>query len=186
MKKTTGRRKRGKSNTYPTGRGAVSALEPSVGSTPDRRARVVSLSARRLADANERAYRKRGVRALYDIKTFLKLSDADLGEIFDGIQRQAIQKWFQDGVPVDRVPEVDRIAEIVRELSKRFKIQRLPEVVRSPMPVFENRTIMDALRIGGSEPMFEFFRRWEALTPGAEPIRIEDYSTRKGARLAPR
>lgn len=134
------------------------------------------LSARAVADAMDRAFRARGSRELLTIKSAFQLSSAELGELFGGVSRQAVEQWMERGVPIERAADVDRIAEVTLELRKRFKQQRLPAIARRPMTVFGNRSILTTLKTEGVGPIHEFFRRWEALVPGAEPISVGDFS----------
>ncbi len=145
---------------------------------------VVKLDARRMASALERTYRTQGSRELVTIKDLFQLTSSELGVLFGNVSRQAIDQWFENGVPTERVADVDRVAEVAEALGRTFKTQRLPAIVRGPMAVFDNRSIFDVLRTDGVGPLHEFFRRLEALIPGAEPIRAGEYATGKVAHVA--
>lgn len=145
----------------------------------------VQFTARTLANAMERVFRARGSHELLTVKTAFALTPKELGGLF-GVSRQAVDKWMDSGVPTRHVAEVDRVAEIARDLKRRFKAQRLPAIVRGPMAILDSRSIYDVLRDEGVEPIHELFRRWEALIPGAEPIRAGQYVRRKDALVAAR
>lgn len=100
----------------------------------------------------------------------MRLSGPELGTLFD-VSRQAIEQWADKGVPIDKMAAIDRLVEVVDGLSERFKAPRLPAVVRAPMPILDNRSILDVLRDDGPPAIFEFFRRWSSYVPGVDPIR---------------
>lgn len=142
---------------------------------------TVKLTPRRMADALTRTYRRKGMRELVTIKDLFQLSSAELGELFGGVRRQAIDQWFDVGVPTERVADVDRVAQVASNLGTIFKKQRLPAIIRGPMQALDNRSIYDVLRTEGVAPIQELFRRWAALIPGAEPIRAGELSDRTDA-----
>src|ERR1700759_1413738 len=84
------------------------------------------------------------MRQLRFIRETLQLSGPDLGAIFN-VSRQAVDQWQSAGVSPDNLANIDRMYEAVFELSKRFKPQRLPAVVRSPMPILDDRSILQTL-----------------------------------------
>jgi hypothetical protein len=133
----------------------------------------VRFSVQALAKAKTRAFRAQGSRELLTIKNAFQLSSPELGSIFGGVSRQAIDKWLEDGVPNDRVAEVSRVAQIAEELARLFKAQRLPAIVRGPMRGLDNRSILEVLSSEGSTPIYLLFRMLRELVPGAEPIRRE-------------
>lgn len=113
-------------------------------------------------------------RQLAQIQETLRLSVADLGKIF-GVTRQAVDQWRSASVPVDKAAAVDRVAECVEELARRFKPQRLPAIVRQPLPILANHSILHTLQSDGPAAIYEFFRRWSSYLPGVEPIRPGQY-----------
>lgn len=111
---------------------------------------------------------------LATIRDTLQLSGNELGSLF-GVTRQAVEQWQGKSVPVEQALRVDRVAEVVGELAKRFKPQRLPVVVRSPLPILDDRSILETLRTDGPPAIYEFFRRWSSYIPGVEPIRAGEF-----------
>lgn len=109
------------------------------------------------------------------IREALQLSGSELAALF-GVTRQAIEQWETRTVPLDKAAKVDRVAEVVGELAKRFKPQRLPIVVRNAMPILDNRSILETLQTDGPPAIYEFFRRWSSYIPGVEPIRTGEFT----------
>lgn len=112
------------------------------------------------------------------ISAALQLTAAELGRVFGGVSRQAVEQWGTRGVPLERSAEVDRVAEIVTELGRRFKPQRLPVIARGKMPILNDRSIIEVLSTQGTAPIHEFFRRWDSYVPDVEPIRENDFPSR--------
>jgi hypothetical protein len=119
------------------------------------------------------AYHAQAVRQLDRIREILQLSGPELGSVF-GVSRQAIDQWRDNGVPPEKLAAIDRVSETVDELSKRFKPLRLPAIVRAPMPILDNRSILRTLHDDGPAAIFEFFRRWSSYVPDVAPIRAGD------------
>jgi DNA-binding transcriptional regulator YiaG len=119
------------------------------------------------------AYHTEAVRQLRRIRGVLQLSGPELGSVF-GVTRQAIDQWCDNGIPPEQLASIDRVSETVDELSKRFKPLRLPAIVRAPMPILDNRSILRTLKDDGPSAIFEFFRRWSSYVPDVEPIRRGD------------
>ena len=109
------------------------------------------------------------------IRETLQLSSNELAGLF-GVTRQAVEQWEIKNVPVDKAAKIDRVAEVVSELAKRFKPQRLPAVVRNAMPILDNRSILQTLQTDGPSAIYEFFRRWSSYVPGIEPIRAGEFT----------
>jgi hypothetical protein len=107
---------------------------------------------------------------LQHIRAALQLSGPELGSIFN-VTRQAIDQWSEKRIPADKLANIDRVNEVVEELSKRFKGPRLPAIVRVPMPILDNRSILKTLQEDGAAAIFEFFRRWSSYVQDVAPIR---------------
>lgn len=86
------------------------------------------------------------------------LTKAETGRLF-GISRQAIDKWYKKGVPTSRVADVKRVAGVARALHARFIPDRIPQIVREPLPGLQHQTILDALRRGGSVNVLALLNR---------------------------
>lgn len=171
MKHTANRPRSGQKRSAPRKRSATFAVEPG-----SRRAVAISATAivpvpsrrrTRNFDATTR-------RQLGQIQETLRLSVADLGKVF-GVTRQAVDQWRTASVPVDKAAAVDRVAECVEELARRFKPQRLPAVAREPLPILCGRSILQTLQTDGPAAIYEFFRRWSSYLPRVEPIRPGQY-----------
>lgn len=111
---------------------------------------------------------------LQRIRSTLQLSGSELADLF-GVSRQAVEQWETKSVPIDKAAKVDRVAEVVDGLAQRFKLQRLPIIVRKPMPILDDRSILETLQTDGPRAIYEFFRRWSSYVPGIEPIRPGEY-----------
>jgi transcriptional regulator with XRE-family HTH domain len=99
----------------------------------------------------------------------------EVGRLF-GVSRQAIEQWLRrDVIPVEHRADVDRMAEVAGELSKRFKTDRLPAIISTELPILDNRSISETLQTDGPLAIFELFHRWSAYIPGSEPIRAGEF-----------
>jgi hypothetical protein len=111
---------------------------------------------------------------LNEIQETLQLTGNDMGRIF-GVSRQAVEQWRSRTPPVDKAAAVDRVADCVAELARRFKPQRLPAIAREPLPILAGRSILQTLESDGPAAIYEFFRRWSSYIPGVEPIHPGEY-----------
>jgi hypothetical protein len=90
-------------------------------------------------------YGKRGAVDLQAIASIFGLTHREIGELF-GVERQAVQQWFKNGVPLLRVADVGRIAQAARALHDYFKPERIPQIVRQRVPAFRGKTVLDMAR----------------------------------------
>lgn len=98
-----------------------------------------------------------GTKTLAEIKNALDLSAADLGRIF-GTSRQAVDQWMDRGVPPSRTAEVERVGDVVRYLRKKFKVDRLPQVVRNEVPALGQRSMLQVLIDDGAASLHDYLR----------------------------
>lgn len=116
------------------------------------------------------AHHAHAIRQLDRIRDVMQLSGPELASIL-GVSRQAVEQWRDSRIPVEKLARIDRVSETVDELSRRFKPLRLPAIVRAPMPILDNRSILQTLKDDGPVAIFEFFRRWSSYVPDITPIR---------------
>ena len=127
---------------------------------------VKSLDATTLNAVFNRVYSRRGTRALARIFTTFGLKKAEVGRLFN-VTRQSIDEWALKGVPHGRIADVERVAELALTLQKRFKRERLPQIVRAPMPGLNDQNILQAIRAKGVVPVFEMLERAFSYIPAA-------------------
>ena len=96
---------------------------------------VASLDRRRAVDAFRRTIETWG------------LSQAETARLF-GVSRQAIGKWRRRGVPPDRAGAVADLAAATDLLVHHLKRDRIPAVVRRPIPVLDGASLVDLLGRG--------------------------------------
>ena len=75
------------------------------------------------------------------------LSQAEAARLF-GVSRQAIGKWRQRGVPPERARAVADLAAATDLLLHHLKRDRIPAVVRRPIPVLDGASLVDLLKRG--------------------------------------
>ncbi len=121
------------------------------------------VDSRAMSASLERAFRRRGVRRLYSIQRAFQVNARELGELF-GVTRQAVDQWMQRGVPTDRFADVDRVAELADELSRTFRRDRLPSIVRAPLPGLDNASILETILARGTARAFELVERLHSWT----------------------
>lgn len=96
---------------------------------------VASLDRRRAVDAFRRTIETWG------------LSQAEAARRF-GVSRQAIGKWRRRGVPPDRAGAVADLAATTDLLVHHLKRDRIPAVVRRPIPALDGASLVDLLGRG--------------------------------------
>lgn len=109
-------------------------------------------------DAHLRIYGKRGARSLSHLAAIFGLNKSETGRLF-GVTRQAIDEWYRKGVPPGRIADVGRVADLADALHRRFVSERVPQIVRSPLPGLGDATILEALRAHGTAPIFDLLDR---------------------------
>jgi len=117
--------------------------------------------------AHRRVFARRGVHQLVSIMTAFGTSPADTAKMFN-VRRQSVDKWMRVGVPQDRLADVGRVAQSAAALRGFFRPERLPEIVRGPLPALGDRTILDALSSRGPEAIFELVDGLRSWTPPSE------------------
>ena len=127
----------------------------------------VRLGVKRVSEALERAFRRRGTRKLVAIQGHLGVNARELGQIFGGVTRQAVEQWMQRGVPVERYADVDRVAELAEQLAATFERERLPSIVRAKLPALDGRTILESIERDGPVRAFALLERLHSWSPGA-------------------
>jgi hypothetical protein len=116
--------------------------------------------------AHERVYQRIGERDLATIEATFQASPAELGRLFGGISRQAINKWLDDGVPAPRLADVGRVADVARRLRRTFRRERIPAIVRQPNPGLGGESVLEVLaRTGGADRVNDALDRLTSYVP---------------------
>ena len=134
---------------------------------PARRWRLEPAS---LIAAHRRVFARQGIQQLVSIMTSFGTSPAETAKLFH-VRRQALNKWMRVGVPQERLADVGRIAQSATALRAFFRAERLPMIVRGPMPALAERTILDTLATDGSDPIFALIDGLRSWTPPSENAR---------------
>lgn len=72
------------------------------------------------------------------------LSQSKAAQLF-GVSRQAVSKWTDRGVPSDRVEAVADLAAATDLLVHYLQRDRIPAVVRRPIPALRDRSLIELL-----------------------------------------
>ena len=75
------------------------------------------------------------------------LSQAEAARLF-GVSRQAVGKWLRRGVPPERAGAASDLAAATDLLVRHLKRDRIPAVVRRPIPSLGGVSLMDVLARG--------------------------------------
>mgnify|MGYP000091147065 CR=1 FL=1 len=86
------------------------------------------------------------------------LSQAQTARLL-GISRQAVGKWLERGAPTERAALVCDLAAATDLLTHYLKRDRIPAVVRRPIPACENLSLLDLLEQGRSAQLLELCRQ---------------------------
>jgi len=91
--------------------------------------------------------RKRAGHALARVHEVWGLSQADSARLF-GVSRQAVGKWLDQGVPVDRAEAIADLGAATDLLIRYLKRDRIPAVVRRPIAPPVGMSLLDLLARG--------------------------------------
>jgi hypothetical protein len=91
--------------------------------------------------------RKRAGHALSRTHEVWGLGQADSARLF-GVSRQAVGKWLEQGVPVDRAEAVADLAAATDLLVRYLKRDRIPAVVRRPIAALDGVSLLDLFAQG--------------------------------------
>jgi hypothetical protein len=105
-----------------------------------------SLDRRRAADSFARAIE------VWDV------NQAQAARLF-GVSRQAIGKWMRRGVPSDRAGAVADLAAATDLLVHYVKRDRIPAVVRRPIPTLGGISLMSLLEQGNTQSLLTACRK---------------------------
>ncbi len=93
-----------------------------------------------------------------------QLSQAKAAALF-GVSRQAFAKWLQRGVPADHAVAVADLRVATDLLERYLKSDRIPAVVRRPIPKLDDVSLLELLGRGDTDrllsacrEMFDFER----------------------------
>ena len=94
------------------------------------------------------ADRRRGVEVFRRTTQTWGLSQAEAARLF-GVSRRAIGQWRLRGVPSDRAGAIADLAAATDLLVRHLKRDRIPAVVRRPMPALGGASLVDL--VGGGD-----------------------------------
>lgn len=104
-----------------------------------------SLGAGRLATLAQELLRVvESTTALDELQRVMGLSSAEVAALF-GVTRQAVDLWRRNGVPPERVADVQRVRDVARVLYDELIPERIPQVVRNAARGLGGRSILDVL-----------------------------------------
>lgn len=75
-----------------------------------------------------------------------------------GVSRQAISKWLLHGAPAERAEVIADLAAATDILVRHLKRDRISAVVRRPIPLLEDVTLLGLLELGESERLLAVCR----------------------------
>lgn len=104
-----------------------------------------SLDRRRAGESLERTLRVWGV------------SQAEAARLL-GVSRQAVGKWLERGAPAARVEALADLSAATELLVRYLKRDRIPAVVRRPMPAVGGVSLMDLLARGDTRSLLRACR----------------------------
>lgn len=91
--------------------------------------------------------RRRSGEALHRILNVWDLNQSDAARLF-GVSRQAVSKWFEQGVPADRAGTVADLAAATDTLVRHLKRDRIPAIVRRAAPALGGASLLDLVYAG--------------------------------------
>ncbi|MCG8649043.1 MAG: hypothetical protein MI861_04385 [Pirellulales bacterium] len=108
--------------------------------------------------------RRRSGLSLAQTLALWDLSQSEAARLF-GVSRQALSKWFRQGIPSERAQATAELAAASDLLVRYIKRERIPAVVRRPIPALDGVSLLDLLERGRTgellktcRDMFDFKR----------------------------
>ena len=101
--------------------------------------------------------RQRAAAALGRVLSVWGLSQAEAARLF-GVSRQAVGKWLDQGVPVERAAQIADLAAATDLLVRYLKRDRIPAVVRRPIGARGDAALLDLLAQGGGAAVLQACR----------------------------
>ncbi len=92
----------------------------------------------------ERLDRRRAAASLARTIEVWNLSQAEAARLL-GVSRQAVGKWLRHGAPAERARVVADLAAATDLLVRYLKRDRIPAVVRRPIPALDGVSLVDLL-----------------------------------------
>lgn len=89
-------------------------------------------------------------------------SQAETARLF-GVSRQAVGKWLRHGPPVERATALSNLAAATDLLLHYLKRDRIPAVVRRPVPALDGLSLTDLLTRGETAQLLEACREMFAF-----------------------
>lgn len=99
---------------------------------------------------SEHLDRYRNADALERVLAVWGLNQSDAAHLFR-VTRQAVSKWRDKGVPPDRAAAVANLAAATDLLVHYLKRDRIPAVVRRPIPALGNVSLLELVERGDSQ-----------------------------------
>jgi len=100
---------------------------------------------------------------LDEIREVFGISEVELGALFS-VSRQAVAKWRSSGVPVDRAADVDRVRQLAQYFHRRFRSQRVAQIVRTPGRGLRGKTVLETIARHGVDPVYAYLERLFSYT----------------------
>ena len=101
--------------------------------------------------------RRRAGRSFARTLAVWALSQAEAARLF-GVSRQAVGKWLRHGAPPERAGAISDLAAATDLLARHLKSDRIPAVVRRPIPSHGGVSLMDLLAQGDTPALLAVCR----------------------------
>lgn len=101
--------------------------------------------------------RRRSGLSLAQILSLWDLSQSEAARLF-GVSRQALSKWFRQGIPSERTQATADLAAASDLLVRYIKRERIPAVVRRAIPALDGVSLLDLLEQGRTDEVLKACR----------------------------
>ena len=101
--------------------------------------------------------RRRSGLSLAQILSLWDLSQSEAARLF-GVSRQALSKWFRQGIPSERAQATADLAAASDLLVRYIKRERIPAVVRRAIPALGGVSLLDLLERGRTDELLKACR----------------------------
>ena len=101
--------------------------------------------------------RRRSGLSLAQTLSLWDLSQSAAARLF-GVSRQALSKWFRQGIPSDRAQAMADLAAASDLLVRYIKRERIPAVVRRSIPALDGASLLNLLEQGRTDELLKACR----------------------------
>ena len=91
------------------------------------------------------------------VRSVFRLAQEETAQLFGAPLREVVH-WDREGVPLERVPQVERFHDVAEEFSRELNDEAIPVLVRGRLQALEDRTVLESLAQGDVSQVRDFLQ----------------------------